>query len=77
MRLVTFERDGGRRLGALVGDTVVDLSSAVGLPAFPSTMEELIEAGLPTLDSARQALHRDGVIERFAVPGARLLVPVL
>jgi 2-keto-4-pentenoate hydratase/2-oxohepta-3-ene-1,7-dioic acid hydratase in catechol pathway len=77
VRLVTFERDGGRRLGALVGDTVVDLPSAVGLPAFPSTMEELIEAGLPTLDAARQALHRDGVTERFAVPGARLLVPVL
>jgi 2-keto-4-pentenoate hydratase/2-oxohepta-3-ene-1,7-dioic acid hydratase in catechol pathway len=77
VRLVTFERDGGRRLGALVGDTVVDLPSAVGLPAFPSTMEELVEAGMSTLDAARQALHRDGVIERFAVPGARLLVPVL
>jgi 2-keto-4-pentenoate hydratase/2-oxohepta-3-ene-1,7-dioic acid hydratase in catechol pathway len=77
VRLVTFERDGGRRLGALVGDTVVDLPSAVGLPAFPSTMEELVETGLPTLDAAGEALHRDGVVDRFAVSGARLLVPVL
>jgi 2-keto-4-pentenoate hydratase/2-oxohepta-3-ene-1,7-dioic acid hydratase in catechol pathway len=77
VRLVTFERNGGRRLGALVGDRIVDLPSAVGRPAFPSTMEELVQAGLPTLDAARQALHGDGVIERFAVPGARLLVPVL
>jgi 2-keto-4-pentenoate hydratase/2-oxohepta-3-ene-1,7-dioic acid hydratase in catechol pathway len=77
VRLVTFERDGGRRLGALVGDTVVDLPSAVGLPAFPSTMEELIDAGPPTLEAARQALNRDDVSERFAVSNARLLVPIL
>src|SRR5438477_298337 len=39
VRLVTFDRKGHRRLGALVGAQVVDLPEAVGHPAFPSTME--------------------------------------
>jgi 2-keto-4-pentenoate hydratase/2-oxohepta-3-ene-1,7-dioic acid hydratase in catechol pathway len=76
VRLATYERDGQRRLGAQLGSEVVDLPSAVGHPAFPSTMEGLVEAGPVAVDMARQALDRRGA-ERFAVPDARLLVPIL
>ena len=76
MRLVTFQAEGARRLGALMGEVVVDLARAVGDPAFPSTMEELVAAGPPTMDTARQALSRQG-LERYAVDGARLLAPIL
>ena len=41
MRLVTYDRGGVRRLGALVAGTVVDLPDAVGHPSFPATMEAL------------------------------------
>jgi 2-keto-4-pentenoate hydratase/2-oxohepta-3-ene-1,7-dioic acid hydratase in catechol pathway len=76
VRLVTYELESARRLGALAGEVVVDLPRAVGHPAFPSTMEDLVAAGPPTLDTARQALSRQG-LERHAVDGARLLAPIL
>jgi 2-keto-4-pentenoate hydratase/2-oxohepta-3-ene-1,7-dioic acid hydratase in catechol pathway len=76
VRLVTYERDGGRRLGALMEDRVVDLPALVGDPGFPTTMEALVEAGAPTLDAAREAVD-GGAAERFAVPDARMLVPIL
>ncbi|MGH2724230.1 MAG: fumarylacetoacetate hydrolase family protein [Actinomycetota bacterium] len=75
MRLVTYERDGGRRLGALVGEVVVDLPAAVGDPAFPTTMEALVEAGPGALEAARRTVAGD--IGRFVVRGPRLLVPIL
>jgi 2-keto-4-pentenoate hydratase/2-oxohepta-3-ene-1,7-dioic acid hydratase in catechol pathway len=76
VRLATYERDGGRRLAGLLGRTMVDLPSAVGHPAFPTTMEGLVEAGPVALDMARKALARSGA-ERFAVQDPRLLVPIL
>jgi 2-keto-4-pentenoate hydratase/2-oxohepta-3-ene-1,7-dioic acid hydratase in catechol pathway len=76
VRLVTYERDGGRRLGALSGDRVVDLPDAVGHPAFPVTMESLVQAGLQPLDTAREAVGREAA-DRFVVEHARLLVPLL
>jgi 2-keto-4-pentenoate hydratase/2-oxohepta-3-ene-1,7-dioic acid hydratase in catechol pathway len=77
VRLVTYQRDGERRLGGLLGGQIVDLPSAVGHPAFPSTMEDLVEAGPVALDTAREALGRDGAAERFAVLDARPVVPIL
>jgi len=76
VRLVTYARNGARRLGTLVGDTVVDLPDSVGHPAFPTTMESLARAGPGALEVAREALDRDRALEH-AVPGARLLVPIL
>jgi 2-keto-4-pentenoate hydratase/2-oxohepta-3-ene-1,7-dioic acid hydratase in catechol pathway len=76
LRLVTYERDGARRLGALVGQRLIDLPGAVGEPAFPPTMEALVEEGRPALQAAREALGRDDE-ERHVVEGARLLVPLL
>jgi 2-keto-4-pentenoate hydratase/2-oxohepta-3-ene-1,7-dioic acid hydratase in catechol pathway len=75
VRLVTYERDGSRRLGALVDDRVVDLPAAVGHPAFPTTLEALVEEGLSALDAAGAAL--DGGAVDHDVAGARLLVPIL
>jgi 2-keto-4-pentenoate hydratase/2-oxohepta-3-ene-1,7-dioic acid hydratase in catechol pathway len=75
VRLVTYERD-GRRLGALVEGSVVDLPGASGDPDFPTTMEALVEAGPDVFDAARRAL-RELDPDRNVVPGARLLVPIL
>jgi 2-keto-4-pentenoate hydratase/2-oxohepta-3-ene-1,7-dioic acid hydratase in catechol pathway len=75
VRLVTYEREGSRRLGALVDDRVVDLPAAVGHPAFPATMEGLAGAGPSSLDAARAAL--EGETEEYSVAGPRLLVPLL
>jgi hypothetical protein len=78
MRLVTYDRGGARRLGAWVDGTVVDLPDAVGHPSFPATMERLVEHARGTiLDAARDALSQPDVDEEFAVPGARLMLPLL
>jgi 2-keto-4-pentenoate hydratase/2-oxohepta-3-ene-1,7-dioic acid hydratase in catechol pathway len=75
LRLVTYERHGARRLGALAGDSVVDLPGLLEDPSFPSTMEALVEAGPDALAAARSAL--DGDVGAHEVPDARLLVPIL
>lgn len=78
MRLVTYDRGGARRLGAWVDGTVVDLPDAVGHPSFPATMERLVEhTGGTILDAARDILSRPEALEEFAVPEARLLIPLL
>jgi 2-keto-4-pentenoate hydratase/2-oxohepta-3-ene-1,7-dioic acid hydratase in catechol pathway len=77
VKLVTYDRRGHRRLGALTGGRVVDLPDAVGHPAFPSTLESLIRNhGGTILDVARESLEREDVLE-FEVPDARLLPPLL
>jgi hypothetical protein len=78
MRLVTYDRGGARRLGAWVDGTVVDLPDAVGHPSFPATMERLVEhTGGTILDAARDILSQPEVALEFAVPEARLLIPLL
>jgi 2-keto-4-pentenoate hydratase/2-oxohepta-3-ene-1,7-dioic acid hydratase in catechol pathway len=77
VRLVTYDHEGGRRLGALVDDVVVDLPSAVDHPGFPDTMEDLVGAGPAALQRARQALRPRGASQLFAVDDALLLVPLL
>ena len=78
MRLVTYDRGGARRLGAWVDGTVVDLPDAVGHPSFPTTMERLVEhSGGTILEAAREILSRPDEASQFAVPGARLLAPLL
>jgi hypothetical protein len=78
MRLVTYDRGGARRLGALMGEAVIDLPDAVGHPAFPSTIEALVARnGGTTLAAARHALGREEVVEECAVSGAVLLAPII
>jgi 2-keto-4-pentenoate hydratase/2-oxohepta-3-ene-1,7-dioic acid hydratase in catechol pathway len=74
VRLVTYDRAGARRLGALHGDAVVDLPDLVADRSFPDTMEALVEAGPDALARAREALTAG---DAAPVREARLLVPIL
>jgi 2-keto-4-pentenoate hydratase/2-oxohepta-3-ene-1,7-dioic acid hydratase in catechol pathway len=76
MRLVTYDRRGHRRLGAILGGEVVDLPDAVGHPAFPTTLEALVaSSGGTVMDAARVALERDDT-PRHVVKQARILPPL-
>ncbi len=76
MRLVTYDRRGQRRLGAILEGDVVDLPDAVGHPAFPTTLEGLVSSSRGTvLDAARTALARDDVFD-WKVPRPRILTPL-
>jgi 2-keto-4-pentenoate hydratase/2-oxohepta-3-ene-1,7-dioic acid hydratase in catechol pathway len=76
MRLVTFDRRGHRRLGAILGGAVVDLPDAVGHPAFPTTLEALVAAsGGTVMEAARAALERDG-LDEHVVQDAHVLPPL-
>src|SRR2546430_13232188 len=78
MKFVTYNRGGARRLGAWVAGVVIDLPDAVGHPAFPTTLEALVARnGGTTLDAARAALSDEENVRGFAVPRARLLVPLI
>ena len=76
MRLVTYDRGGHRRLGAILEGDVVDLPDAVGHPAFPSTLEDLVSSSRGSvLDAARAALQRDDAWN-WRVPKPRILTPL-
>lgn len=86
MRLVTYDRAGVRRLGALVEDphrdgarprpVVLDLAAAVGHPAFPTSMEDLVaRSGGTMIEAAEDAAAREDNAQEFAVGRPRLLVP--
>jgi 2-keto-4-pentenoate hydratase/2-oxohepta-3-ene-1,7-dioic acid hydratase in catechol pathway len=76
MRLVSFEQQGARRLGAFREDLVVDLVAAAGEPWFPENMESLVEAGPEALVAAEDAFERAD-LDVHVVPNPRLLVPIL
>jgi hypothetical protein len=76
MRLVTYDRRGHRRLGAILDGRVVDLPDAVGHPAFPTTLEAFVQRSRGTvLDAARAALERPDVKDHV-VKQARVLPPL-
>jgi Fumarylacetoacetate (FAA) hydrolase family len=76
MRLVTYDRGGQRRLGAIFEGEVVDLPDAVGHPAFPTTLEGLVSSSRGTvMDAARTALGRDDIMES-RVRRPRILTPL-
>ena len=76
MRLVTYDRGGQRRLGAILEAEVVDLPDAVGHPAFPTTLEGLVSSSRGTvLDAANEALRREDVFDH-RVKRPRVLTPV-
>jgi pimeloyl-ACP methyl ester carboxylesterase len=77
MRLVTYDRRGHRRLGAILGGEVVDLPETVGHPAFPTTLETLVaSSGGTVMDAARAALERPDDVEAAVVRDPRLLTPL-
>ena len=55
MKLVTFRHGGSRRIGAAVGDAVVDFAAAA--PALPREMVAFLEAGPEALAAAHAALE--------------------
>jgi 2-keto-4-pentenoate hydratase/2-oxohepta-3-ene-1,7-dioic acid hydratase in catechol pathway len=76
MRLVTYDRRGHRRLGAILGGEVVDLPDVVGHPAFPTTLEALVaSSGGTVMDAVRAALERDEA-SSHVVKQARILPPL-
>jgi hypothetical protein len=76
MRLVTYDRRGHRRLGAILDGRVVDLPDAVGHPAFPATLEAFVQRSRGTvLDAARATLDRDDVLDHV-VRDPRILPPL-
>jgi hypothetical protein len=76
MRLVTYDRGGQRRLGAILEGEVVDLPDAVGHPAFPTTLEGFVSGSRGTvMDAACAALERDDVWT-WRVPRPRILAPL-
>ena len=76
MRLVTYDRRGHRRLGAILDGRVVDLPDAVGHPAFPATLEAFVRSSRGTvLDAARATLEHEDVIDHV-VRDARILPPL-
>ena len=78
MRLITYDRGGARRLGACVGEAVVDLPEAVGHPAFPPTMEALVQhIGGSILDAAHDILEDEEIVGECAVPRPKLLPAIL
>jgi 2-keto-4-pentenoate hydratase/2-oxohepta-3-ene-1,7-dioic acid hydratase in catechol pathway len=76
MRLVTYDRGGQRRLGAILEGEVVDLPDVVGHPAFPTTLEGLVSSSRGTvLDAARAALEQDDALDH-RVKRPRVLTPL-
>jgi 2-keto-4-pentenoate hydratase/2-oxohepta-3-ene-1,7-dioic acid hydratase in catechol pathway len=77
MRVVTFRSDSGPRLGAVVGEGVLDLASAADLPA---DMLEFIDAGEAAWERARRAARDaergDGGARLTPLGEARLLAPI-
>jgi 2-keto-4-pentenoate hydratase/2-oxohepta-3-ene-1,7-dioic acid hydratase in catechol pathway len=68
MRLVTYRRDGGERVGAVVGDNVVDLTDD-----FPS-MLDLIDGGAAAMEKARARLERPSTL--IALGDVELRAPI-
>jgi hypothetical protein len=76
MKLVSYDRGGQRRLGAIVEGEVVDLPDAVGHPAFPTTLEGLVSSSRGTvMDAAHAALAREDVWDH-RVRRPRVLAPL-
>src|SRR5947208_16157483 len=76
MRLVTYDRGGQRRLGAILEGEVVDLPDAVGHPAFPSTLEALVSSSRGSvMEAARGALEREDAWD-CRVKRPRILTPL-
>lgn len=82
MKLVTFDRDGAARLGAVAGDLIVDLcalATAAG-ETCPATMLALIEAGPEALDNVKRLMAaHDGAWPAgttVKLADTRLLAPI-
>lgn len=74
MRLITFLHHNHPRLGALTGDAVLDLNRAN--PALPADLVSLLQAGVSTLNLARETLA-SAVADNFTpLNEVTLLAPI-
>ncbi|MFN8524283.1 MAG: fumarylacetoacetate hydrolase family protein [Chloroflexota bacterium] len=73
MRLVTYQLAGATRLGALIGEGVLDLGQAAGVP---SDMLSFIDAGPAAWDAARSAVAKADKSALIARSAVRLLAPI-
>jgi 2-keto-4-pentenoate hydratase/2-oxohepta-3-ene-1,7-dioic acid hydratase in catechol pathway len=73
MKLATFTHSGSTRIGIVVEDEIVDLSSA--LPDLPREMSAFLAVGPRALDAARSASGRPG--GRIPLSAVRLEAPIL
>ncbi len=71
MKLATFTHAGSTRIGAVVGDEIVDLAAAA--PALPRDMLAFLEAGPQALAAAKAALAGGA---RLALADVRLEAPI-
>src|SRR5438046_1216286 len=75
MRLVTYDRGGQRRLGAILEGEVVDLPDAVGHPAFPTTLEGFVTSSRGTVRDAAGAAREREDAHAWDGPKPRSLTP--
>lgn len=73
MRLVSYERNGQRSIGALTNNGIIDLPTASG-GALPSDMVAFLQLGDEGIEQARPALSKGGA--GISLKEARLLAPV-
>jgi 2-keto-4-pentenoate hydratase/2-oxohepta-3-ene-1,7-dioic acid hydratase in catechol pathway len=71
MKLLTFTHNNATRIGAAVGDRIVD---ALSDPALPSTMIDFLAAGKPALDALQRLI--DSGARRIPLSDAMLRAPV-
>ena len=72
MRLVTFREGGRDRVGARVGDSIVDLSAGDG--SIPSDMRSFLEAGDAARSKAEDVLAGGGAT--FSAGDVQILAPI-
>ena len=73
MKLCTFHHAGSLRVGAVVGDEIVDLSEAA--PELPRDLVGLLAAGEGALRAAEAAVQR--ATRRLPLEPAKLAAPIL
>jgi 2-keto-4-pentenoate hydratase/2-oxohepta-3-ene-1,7-dioic acid hydratase in catechol pathway len=73
MRLVTYERNGQRSIGALINSGIIDLPAASG-GALPADMVTFLQQGDAALTQARNIAAKGG--PAIPLTDARLLAPV-
>lgn len=73
MRYVTFEAEQGARLGAVIGDEVIDIRAVD--PEAPTSMKDLIRAGATFEKDLRLRIEQDAG-SRLPISQCRLLPPI-
>ncbi|MGH8548814.1 MAG: fumarylacetoacetate hydrolase family protein [Methylococcales bacterium] len=71
MKLTTFRKDGISRVGAVLGEEIVDTLDVAGIP---STMREFLAVGAPAMECLEKLVQKYG--RRIALADVRLEAPI-